>query len=237
MTDNRFDLKKIIHEIISFESLLMIFSAVILTTVISLQKPMESLYPYILQINSLEIPGFRIFGWMFNQIILFLFLPVIFLLIFKRKPRNFGFSIKGIKKFWWVLLGCAILIIGAMYFVSGLDSFKQMYPMYQYGKYDVKLLIIYEVVFLIYLFSWEFFFRGFMLFGLEKRFGNYAILIQMIPFVLMHFSKPPMEIYSSIIGGILLGVIALKTRSFIPCWILHLLFSLPLDFFVYFRIN
>lgn len=70
-----------------------------------------------------------------------------------------------------------------------------------------------------------------MLFGLEKKFGYYAVLIQMIPFVILHNGKPDIETFSSIIGGIALGILALRTRSFIYGVFVHFAIMLFIDLF------
>ena len=80
------------------------------------------------------------------------------------------------------------------------------------------------------MFSWEFFFRGFMLFGLEKRFGNYSLLIQTIPFAALHNRKPIAEAMGSIVAGLLLGVVALETRSFIYGAATHWFVAMTMDF-------
>ncbi len=79
------------------------------------------------------------------------------------------------------------------------------------------------------MFSWEFFFRGFMLFGLKQRFGNYSILIQTIPFAVMHYSKPFPEAIGSIVAGLFLGVLAFETRSFIYGAAIHWLVAMTMD--------
>ena len=60
-----------------------------------------------------------------------------------------------------------------------------------------------------------------MLFGLEEKFSYYAVLIQMVPFVILHNGKPDIETFSAIIAGIALGIMALRTRSFIYGAIVH----------------
>lgn len=72
------------------------------------------------------------------------------------------------------------------------------------------------------MFAWEFIWRGFMLFGLEKKFCYYSVLIQMIPFVILHNGKPFLETFGAIFGGIALGILALRTRSFYYCVIIHI---------------
>jgi hypothetical protein len=74
----------------------------------------------------------------------------------------------------------------------------------------------------IELLAWEFIWRAFMLFGLEPAFGELAIYVQMVPFAIAHVGKPEIETLSSIAGGILLGVVIRKCRSFWPAFLLHL---------------
>ena len=76
------------------------------------------------------------------------------------------------------------------------------------------------------MFTWEFFFRGFMLFGLEPALGELAIYVQMMPFAIAHLGKPEIETLSSIAGGILLGYVVRHCRSFWPAVILHLIMGL-----------
>ena len=87
----------------------------------------------------------------------------------------------------------------------------------------------YQLAYGVYMFSWEFFFRGFMLFGLERKFGNYTLLIQTIPFAVMHYSKPLPEAIGSVIAGVLLGILALETRSFIYGAAIHWLVAMTMD--------
>jgi hypothetical protein len=77
--------------------------------------------------------------------------------------------------------------------------------------------------------GWEFFWRGYSLFGLKSKFGYYSIFIQMIPFFILHKGKPEVELFASIFAGLILGVQALRSRSFIYCWLLHWLVMFSID--------
>ena len=68
-----------------------------------------------------------------------------------------------------------------------------------------------------------------MLFGLERKFGNYTLLIQTIPFAVMHYTKPLPEAIGSIIAGVLLGILALETRSFLYGAAIHWLVAMTMD--------
>jgi membrane protease YdiL (CAAX protease family) len=77
--------------------------------------------------------------------------------------------------------------------------------------------------------SWEFIWRGFMLFGLKEKFGYYSVMIQMIPFVILHNGKPAAETFGAIAGGIALGVLALRTNSILYCAITHMGIMFTID--------
>ena len=117
------------------------------------------------------------------------------------------------------------------WFASSSSSFVETYPLLQRTKESWNLFFIYEAALFLYVFAWEFIWRGFMLFGLEEKFGYYAVLIQMIPFVILHNGKPYMETFGAIIGGIALGILAFRTRSFLYCVIVHIGVMFTIDLF------
>ena len=59
----------------------------------------------------------------------------------------------------------------------------------------------------------EFFFRGFLLFTLERALGAYAIFVMIVPYCMIHFHKPVAEVAGAIFAGIVLGTLAMRTRS------------------------
>ncbi len=101
------------------------------------------------------------------------------------------------------------------------DAFSHTYPLDPDAVRSWSHFALYEPGYWIYFIAWEFLFRGFLLFGLHKRMGNHAIWVQLMPFVLMHTGKPEVEAFASIIAGIALCVLALRTRSFWYGALLH----------------
>lgn len=69
--------------------------------------------------------------------------------------------------------------------------------------------------------GWEFFFRGFILFGLLRLVGPIAVVIQAVPFALAHLGKPELETLSTVFGGSLFGWVAWRSRSFIYPFLIH----------------
>ena len=51
----------------------------------------------------------------------------------------------------------------------------------------------------------------------------------MIPFFILHKGKPEIELFASIIAGIILGIQALRSKSFVYSWILHWLVMVSID--------
>ena len=73
----------------------------------------------------------------------------------------------------------------------------------------------YEAAYFAYFIAWEFLFRGWMVHGVVPKWGRGpAILAQMAPFAVMHLGKAELEALGSIIAGLALGILALRTRSF-----------------------
>lgn len=107
------------------------------------------------------------------------------------------------------------------------------------GRIDYGRLAFHELVFGIYMFAWEWFFRGFLLFGLKRIMPVvWAGLIQAALFGLLHLGKPLPEFISSFVGGLFLTGVAIRYRSFLPCFLVHYLISLSFDFAVlYFHFN
>ncbi len=172
----------------------------------------------------------RIYWFLADGLIMSVFPILIIKFMFREDLKNYGFTL-GDKKFGLITFGiflAVMLVIVAI--VSGSKEFTTAYP--QGGKKageSAAIFIMYEACILVYMFGWEFFWRGFMLFGLKPRFGYYSVFIQMIPFFILHKGKPELELFASILAGIILGIQALRSGSFIYCWILHWLVMIAID--------
>jgi membrane protease YdiL (CAAX protease family) len=177
----------------------------------------------------------------------------IVILFFKQDLKDFGMT-KGDRKFG---LSRALIAIGVMLplliVASRRPEFKTYYgdmvgqplAMVGYAARDgwspsVKPigLLYYEMGQGFYMFCWEFFFRGFLLFGLSriKWCGlTGAVILQAMVFALLHWSivpmaaKPPAEIASALAGGLILGWLAVRTKSFFYGYIVHWSISVILD--------
>ncbi len=159
--------------------------------------------------------------------ILYFFAPFIPMLIFKNSPGDYGIRLGNYRTWIKDLIIILCIMIPVMLIAFLLTNFKTVYPLSHTARKGINNLLIYQGIQICYMLGWEFFFRGFMLFGLAKKIDTrLAILIQTIPFAILHYRKPPLEAYGSIIAGIFLGIVAVRARSFLPCAILHFLIAL-----------
>ena len=127
-------------------------------------------------------------------------------------------------------------MLPVVWIASASQTFAETYP--QGGsvlRENIGLLALYEICILIYMLGWEFIWRGYMLFGLKEKFGYFAIFIQMLPFYILHRGKPDIELFASILAGLILGIQAWRSRSFIYCWLLHWFVMVSIDFISVFR--
>ncbi len=182
--------------------------------------------------EHLPLPESHPYYYWFLTTALSLFLiPILVAMIgTKEGLRDYGLRFGRQKLGWSVSLASWVLMIPVVILAVKIYSpFLDKYPFCKAVAGSWQAFIPYQIAYGVYMFSWEFFFRGFMLFGLEKRFGNYSILIQTIPFAVMHFSKPLPEALGSIVAGLLLGVLAFETRSFLYGAVIHWFVAMTMD--------
>lgn len=132
----------------------------------------------------------------------------------------------------------AVAILGVIYIASTYPSSKMPdflaeYPVYRGAGQSVQTFILHALSYLVFYIGWEIYFRGFMQFGLRSSFGDWnAILIQVLASCLIHIGKPSGEIYSSILGGLVWGILAFRTRSIAYGVATHWILGISLDFFI-----
>ncbi len=128
------------------------------------------------------------------------------------------------------IYGLLFLPVGLLILVfAGSPDFSAQYPFYkdQQGWAD---LLVWEAAYGVQFFALEFFFRGFLLRGLASEMGSMAVLVMMIPYCMIHFGKPLPECLGSIIAGLVLGVLAMDTRSIWGGVTIHVAVAWGMDF-------
>jgi membrane protease YdiL (CAAX protease family) len=157
-----------------------------------------------------------------SSFVFYFLIPVgIVVLVLREDPRRFGLSLGDWKK------GAILTALGIVFMavvIAGLgrmEEFRSYYSLSSFRFSQQREMVEFALRQLVYMFSWEFIFRGFMLFGLRERLGPLAVWIQAIPFAIMHVGKPELETLSTIFGGAAFGYIDLESRSILPSVIIH----------------
>ncbi len=136
-------------------------------------------------------------------------------LILRRNPLDFGLRL-GNYRVWRVHVVAACIIAVPILFVA--SYFATLTNYYTIQDFTLPVYLWQTV---LYQSGWEFIFRGFILFGLKDKFREGSILIQMIPFLILHLDKPEAEAISTIPMGIYFGYVAYRGGSYWPVVILH----------------
>ena len=167
-------------------------------------------------------PRAELFGWFgINFLMLFAVPAFIITVIWREDLGSYGlrWGHSGIWARYLTLYG--LVMVPVLIVASRMPVFQQYYPRYDWARTETAALLLSVAGWGVYFFAWEFFFRGFLLNLLAPRYGAFAIIIQTVPFVMMHFPKPEAECFAALIAGLALGVMAYRGKSFIGTWLLH----------------
>ncbi len=178
--------------------------------------------------------------WFIGDFFTFFVLGVLIIkFLLKENLTSYGLKIGDYKIGLKISLIFIAVMLPLVWIFSSETQFSITYPHLAQARDSWIIFLIFESGMLIYMIAWEFIWRGFMLFGLEEKFGYYAVLIQMIPFLILHNGKPAPETFGAILGGIALGILALRTRSIYYCVITHMsvMFSIDLISTLRYRAN
>lgn len=155
--------------------------------------------------------------------------------VFKESLSSYGVQLGDVKFGLKAFLVLAPIMVLSTYPSAHMPQFLAEYPLYKGAGDSAVAFASHAFAYLFFYLGWEFFFRGFMQFGLREKLGDwYAILIQTTVSCLLHIGKPDGEIYSSILGALVWGIIAFRSRSLLFVLLMHWLLGVSLDFFICF---
>lgn len=168
--------------------------------------------------------------WFWGSAFLFFVLPMIAAsLVPGVKTRELGAGLGdwryGLKATAFLYFFMLPLVVAA----SFTPAFAGQYPMARAAATSVWALASYEVSYGVYFVGWEFVYRGLLCVALYPRLGASALVLQAIPFAVMHGGKPELEAYGSILAALALGVVAVRARSFWYGALLHTLVAVTMD--------
>jgi hypothetical protein len=177
-----------------------------------------------------EVAGYLY--WFWASVALYLVAPVMALALTPDiRVRETGIGL-GDWRAGLLISGAVLAAFLPIVYVASLSpAFAGHYPLAGAAKANLRTFAIYEISYAAYFIGWEYLFRGYLLFSLEKGMGKLAVFAQMMPFVVAHFGKPEAETFGSIFAGVGLGLLALRTRSFWYGALIHIAVAVSMDCF------
>lgn len=179
------------------------------------------------------------YNWYINgNLVGLFFIPMLTIfLVFREQPEKFGCAVCTSGRVWALVAAAFVVLLAMLIPASRMQGFQHAYPWFrhfsefyrvftnypQQNPYitDTWLMFYAELSYGMYLFCWEFFFRGYLLFGLMRSINWWAVLVQAVAFGFLHLGKPTIEVFASFGAGVVLGIIALNAKSFVPGFVLH----------------
>lgn len=174
----------------------------------------------------------RLYWALFKFVNYFLLPALTIRFVLHERIRDYGFKVRGHSGSVWLLyFTLATLAVLLAFGASHTESFLAKYPKYADAGDSMTQLVVWEIAYGFQFLMLEFFFRGFLLFSLARRIGSLAVFVAIVPYAMIHLDKPLPETLGSIITGVVLGTIALRTRSIWGGVFVHTIVAWSMDLF------
>jgi membrane protease YdiL (CAAX protease family) len=150
--------------------------------------------------------GWRVLGYVIVPMLVLACLP-------GQRIRDYHVSLRGFGKHLWIYGALFGAVLPAVLAASTSSSFRHTYPFYRIANRSYADLAMWELLYGVQFLALEFFFRGFILQGLRRALGANAIFVMLVPYCMIHYGKPLPETLGAIGAGLILGTLAMRTRS------------------------
>jgi membrane protease YdiL (CAAX protease family) len=166
-------------------------------------------------------PGPDLASRLLGPALFFLWLPLLStLLLMPSHPAAFGMLPGNRRSTPYALgafaLGLVLLPLALLPFLHTLQHLPSAAPFLpHHGASWVHLLGI-QLVFAFPLFCEEWFFRGFLLFGLWRGVRALSLVLQALLFLLYQWPVPGLESIAALPAGLVLGFVSWRCQSFVP---------------------
>lgn len=195
-----------------------------------------TLYEYVTQGGYKEL--WRLGYWASWRVLGYLIIPVIAILAHPRlRKAPVGLSFKGMGSHIWIYVILFVPVLIAVFAVSFMKEFSSYYPFYDNAYRSLFDFLVWEAFYMAQFLALEFFYRGFMIQPLKRSMGSSAIFAMMIPYVMVHFGKPMLECFGAIIAGIVLGTLAIRTRSIWSGFLIHASVAIAMDILAIWQVH
>ena len=142
---------------------------------------------------------------------------------------DMGLRTRGFMKHLWIYAVCLTIVVVAMLILATQPEFLNYYPFYKKSSRSWFDFMAWQGMYWMQFFALELFFRGWMLAALRRTMGMAAIFVMVVPYCMIHFGKPYLEAHAAIVAGVVLGSLAMRTRSIYAGFMVHITVAVLMD--------
>lgn len=170
--------------------------------------------------------------WSFARVVGYVLVPLVaWKLLFPQDSLlDMGLRWRGFFKHLWLYGVCLLLVIPAVLVVAHEPDFGNYYPFYKLSSRSWWDFLLWEAMYFVQFFALELFFRGWMLAAVRRTLGASAIFAMAVPYCMIHYGKPYLEAHGAIVAGVVLGSLAMRTRSIHGGFLVHVSVAFLMDF-------
>jgi len=178
---------------------------------------------HVLPVLLLRLVGVGVYG----------IIPILFIIFwFAKNPADYGLSIENSPVTLIGILVALVVFVPINKLTAKSEENIAMYPMMRVRTWSISLLSLSAVSWIVYLFAYEFIYRGFLLFTCANAFGVWpAIIINTSIYSLTHMVKATREGIGAIILGALLSIAVIHIGSFWIAFYVHIVLALSNEWF------
>jgi hypothetical protein len=172
----------------------------------------------------------RKLGWAWGVSFIYIVPGLMWGAVLGWRPADLGFRFHGVLRHAPIYAGALAVVLPFVAAVSFERSFQQTYPMCKAAGDSLGRLVAWELSYAWQFVGVEFLFRGLFLFGTARYVGGWAAVGAMVPpYLMLHFQKPAPEALGSVIAGLAMGFLALRSRSIVLGVALHVAVAWSMD--------
>lgn len=171
----------------------------------------------------------RVAMWSFGALVFYVMIPgLVIRIVFGHRMSDYGMNMRGFSRHLPIYLVLFVPVAALVLVVAASPDFQAKYPLYKDHR-GLADLLVWEVLYAMQFFALEFFFRGFLVHGVKDRLGVLSVFAMVMPYVMIHFSKPLYETVGAVIAGSVLGLISLSTGSIAGGVLIHVGIAWTMD--------
>lgn len=156
--------------------------------------------------------------WAGTQIVCYGVLPVLIAYFgLGMRPAEIGLRFRNSTSHIRIYAAIFVIAVPIVLLASITSAFQERYPLLEVpiDGHVYPALAVWWCFYAVQFLAIEIFFRGLLIHGLKHCFGAYSVLVAMVPYMMIHFVKPPAEALAAIVGGLVMGTLSLRTGSIV----------------------